>query len=260
MPAPEPIYIPFYVRVLDRLKGIGIILAVMILLAYGLYFYYNPKETAVYTGSAIGVLFLVWIFIGQMANLLARRNGETAETPPPYAEMQPEMKSIDGVGGIISVHKFELGRRLILHYIKYNPLNKKNPADIAQLVKRSNQVLNDAEFGLIIDQLTHEEELIIESNGTVSAFQPGKVLNEDFINNLFQYLVVLSETEFRSVPDSEQFQQIVCFITNRFKNKPVSEWTEIHSGILDEISSYMSERQTESKIVRREDKFIDSLI
>lgn len=261
MPAPEIPYIPFYVRVLDRLKGIGIILAVILLLAYGLYFYYFPKETAIYTGAVIGVLILTWIFIGQVANILSGRNREEISlTPPPYAEIQQEMKVIDGVGGIISVHKFELGRRLILHYIRYNPLNKKNPADISQLVKRSNQVLNDAEFGLIIDQLVSEEELITDSSGTVSAVQPGKVLNEDFINNLFQYLVVLSETKFRSVPDEQQFQTIVQFITDRFKNRPVSDWTEIHSGILDEIAEYMSKRQTESKMPRREDKFIDSLV
>lgn len=256
----EPIYIPFYVRVLDRLKGIGIILAVMILLAYGLYFYYNPKETAIYTGAVIGVLFLTWIFVGQLAALLTRKQEQIGQDTPPVHEIQPEMRVIDGVGGIISVHKFELGRRLILHYIKYNPLNKKNPADISQLVKRSNQVLNDAEFGLIIDQLTHEQELIIEPTGNVTAYQPDKIINEEFINNLFQYLVVLSETEFKKVPEEKQFQGIVSHITNMFKGRPVSEWIEIHSGILDEIALYMADCQVESKVVKTEDKFIDSLL
>lgn len=261
MPAPEQPYIPFYVRVIDRLKGIGIIIAVVLVLAYALYFYYYPRETAIYTGAVIGVIFLIWILIGQIAALLSYRKTEgiTLNTPP-VLENSPEMRNISGVGGILSVEKFELGRRLVHHYIRYNPLNKKNPADVSQIVKRSQQVLTDADVGLIIDQLTEEEELFVTSDGQVREPQPGQVINEDFVNNLFQYLVVLSETRFKDLPEETQFQEIVKFIVSRFENKPVSDWPEIHSKILDAIGEYMQNCQTVSKRPNRMEKLADSLV
>jgi hypothetical protein len=243
-------YIPFDRRVKDLLKGIGIISAIAAVLNYVWFFYQDPKLIGTWTGIVIVGLVLIWfafLWIWRQIDSLSRRimsptdhsldEDENISAPPPEALKQAFPATSDGVGGLLSVEKYQFASKIIFGYMRYNRIQKNNPAHIKELSDRSNGLLRDFEINLALDQLIAEGQLHLEGNDLQAGEAEIRIIDWTLINNVFEAVKCEYWSLDKSLGD-ERFEMAKNKVLNRFKYKSVEKWFDINSELLDVIHTY----------------------
>jgi len=243
-------YIPFDRRVKDLLKGIGILSGIAAVINYAWFFYQDPKLIGMWTAGILAGLLVVWfvfLWIWRQIDSLSRRimsptentdfDTEIDDTPPPDGLKQAFPATSDGVGGLLSVEKYQFASKIVFGYMRYNRIQKNNPAHIKELSDRSMGLLRDFEINLALDQLIAEGQLHLEGNEVKAGEAEIKIIDWTLINNIFEAL----KCEFWSLDKSlgdERFEIAKERVLKRFEYKSVEKWFDVNSELLDVIHTY----------------------
>lgn len=251
-------YIPFDRRVKDLLKGIGILIVIALVLNYGYFLWQDPKTIGIYTGAVIVGCIIIWfvfLWIWRHIDSLSRRimspteqadsDSEYDPDPPPEALKQAFPANSDGVGGLLPVEKFEFAKKLIFGFMRYNVIQKNNPAKIKEVSDRSNGLLKDFEINLALDQLIAEGELHLEGNEVKAGSAQILIIDWTLINNIFEALKVEYWSLDKSYGD-QRFEIAKNRVLKRFKYKPLEKWFDINSELLDVIEGYKEKKTVTS--------------
>lgn len=243
-------YIPFDRRVKDLLKGIGILSLIAAVLNYVWFFYQDPKLIGMWTAGILAGCLLAWfvfLWIWRQIDSLSRRimsptentdfDTENDDTPPPEGLKQAFPATSDGVGGLLSVEKYQFAGKIIFGYMRYNRIQKNNPAHIKELSDRSLGLLKDFEINLALDQLIAEGQLHLEGNEVKAGEAEIIILDWTLINNIFEAVKCEYWSMNQSIGD-RRFELAKDRILNRFKYKSVTDWHRINSELLDVIEQY----------------------
>lgn len=243
-------YIPFDRRVKDLLKGIGIISLIAAVLNYAWFFYQYPKLIGIWTVGILAGLLIVWfvfLWIWRQIDSLSRRimsptdktdfDLQIDDIPPPEGLKQPFPATSDGVGGLLSVEKYQFASKIIFGYMRYNRIQKNNPAHIKELSDRSNGLLRDFEINLALDQLIAEGQLRLEGNEVKAGEAEIKIIDWTLINNIFEAVKCEYWTLDKALGD-QRFDIAKNKVLNRFKYKEVQKWHSINSELLGVIEAY----------------------
>lgn len=243
-------YVPFDRRVKDLLKGIGIISGIAAVLNYAYFLYDNPKLIGMWTGIIIAGLIIVWflfLWVWRQIDSISRRimsptdktdfDLQIDDTPPPEGLKQAFPATSDGVGGLLSVEKYQFASKIIFGYMRYNRIQKNNPAHIKELSDRSNGLLKDYEINLALDQLIAEGQLHLEGNEVKAGEAEIMILDWTLINNIFEAVKCEYWSLNKSLGD-QRFEIAKNKVLKRFKYKEVQKWHSINSELLDVIESY----------------------
>jgi hypothetical protein len=243
-------YIPFDRRVKDLLKGIGIISLIAAVLNYAYFFYDNPKLIGTWTGIVIVGLIVVWfifLWIWRQIDSLSRRimsptdnsadEAENIPEPPPIGQKQAFPATSDGVGGLLSVEKYQFASKIIFGFMRFNRIQKNNPAHIKELSDRSNGLLKDFEINLALDQLIAEGQLHLEGNEVKAGEAEIRIIDWTLINNIFEALKCEYWSLDKSLGD-DRFEIAKNRVLKRFKYKSVEKWFDVNSELLDVIEGY----------------------
>lgn len=243
-------YIPFDRRVKDMLKGIGILSVIAGVLNYAYFLWRDPKTVGIWTGIIIAGLVIVWfvfLWIWRQIDGLSRRimspienidsDSDYAIDPPLEGLKQAFPVTCDGVGGLLPVEKFEFAKKLIFGFMRYNVIQKNNPAKIKEVSDRSNGLLKDFEINLALDQLIAEGELHLEGNEVKAGSATILIIDWTLINNIFEALKVEYWSLDKSFGD-QRFEIAKNRVLKRFKYKPLEKWYDINSELLDVIERY----------------------
>lgn len=243
-------YIPFDRRVKDLLKGIGILSLIAAVLNYVWFFYQDPKLIGIWTAGILAGLLVVWfvfLWIWRQIDSLSRRimsptentdfDTQIDDTPPPEALKQPFPATSDGVGGLLSVEKYQFAGKIVFGYMRYNRIQKNNPAHIKELSDRSMGLLKDFEINLALDQLIAEGQLHLEGNEVKAGEAEIKIIDWTLINNIFEALKCEYWSLDKSLGD-ERFEIAKERVLKRFEYKSVTDWHRINSELLDVIEEY----------------------
>lgn len=243
-------YIPFDRRVKDLLKGIGILSAIAAVLNYGYFLYDNPKLIGTWTGIIIVCLIIIWfmfLWIWRQIDSLSRRimspteyqseEPENISEPPPIGQKQGFPDTSDGVGGLLSLEKYQFAGKIIFGFMRFNRIQKNNPAHIRELSDRSNGFLKDYEINLALDQLIAENQLHLEGNEVKAGEAEIKILDWTLINNIFEAVKCEYWSLNKSLGD-QRFEIAKNKVLKRFKYKEPQKWTDVNSELLDVIEQY----------------------
>lgn len=224
------------------LIGIGCVLVIY----YAYNFYRDPETWLRYTyiglGCIIGFVFIgAWLYM--RFDALTRspiRDGhepENNDTPPPEALKQAFPATSDGVGGLLPVEKYQFASKIVFGYMRYNRIQKNNPAHIKELSDRSMGLLKDYEINLALDQLIAEGQLHLEGNEVKAGEAEIKIIDWTLINNIFEALKCEYWSLDKSLED-ERFQIAKDKVLKRFKYKSVEKWFDVNSELLGVIEDY----------------------
>lgn len=164
-------------------------------------------------------------------------DAENDDTPPPEGLKQAFPATSDGVGGLLSVEKYQFAGKIIFGYMRYNRIQKNNPAHIKELSDRSLGLLKDFEINLALDQLIAEGQLHLEGNEVKAGEAEIIILDWTLINNIFEAVKCEYWSMNQSIGD-RRFELAKDRILNRFKYKSVTDWHRINSELLDVIEQY----------------------
>lgn len=247
-------YIPFDRRVKDLLKGIGIISLIAAVLNYAWFFYQDPKLIGTWTGIVIVGLVLIWfvfLWIWRQIDSLSRRimsptdktdfDLQIDDIPPPEGLKQAFPATSDGVGGLLSVEKYQFASKIIFGYMRYNRIQKNNPAHIKELSDRSNGLLKDFEINLALDQLIAEGQLHLEGNEVKAGEAEIRIIDWTLINNIFEALKCEYWMLDKTLGD-QRFDIAKNKVLKRFEYKSVDKWFDVNSELLDVIELYKKEK------------------
>lgn len=243
-------YIPFDRRVKDLLKGIGILFLIAAVLNYVWFLYQDPKLIGMWTAGILAGLLIIWfvfLWIWKQIDSISRRimsptdktdfDLQIDDTPPPEALKQPFPTTSDGVGGLLSIEKYQFASKIIFGYMRYNRIQKNNPAHIKELSDRSNGLLRDFEINLALDQLIAEGQLHLEGNEVKAGEAEIKIIDWTLINNIFEALKCEYWMLDKTLGD-QRFDIAKNKVLKRFKYKSVEKWFDINSELLGAIEAY----------------------
>jgi hypothetical protein len=239
-------YIPPHRVLLSWIYTILIAVGCILVIYYVYSFYRDPETWLRYTyiglGCIVGLVFIgAWLYL--RFDALTRSpigdayEAENIPVPPPEGLKQPFPATSDGVGGLLSVEKYQFAGKIVFGYMRYNRIQKNNPAHIKELSDRSMGLLKDFEINLALDQLIAEGQLHLEGNEVKAGEAEIKIIDWTLINNIFEALKCEYWSLDKSLGD-ERFEIAKERVLKRFKYKSVEKWFDINSELLDVIHTY----------------------
>jgi hypothetical protein len=121
--------------------------------------------------------------------------------------------------------------------MRFNRIQKNNPAHIKELSDRSNGLLKDFEINLALDQLIAEGQLHLEGNEVKAGEAEIRIIDWTLINNIFEALKCEYWSLDKSLGD-DRFEIAKNRVLKRFKYKSVEKWFDVNSELLDVIEGY----------------------